>query len=228
MTCQCGSQKIQGAPETINPRNISVLCSLFGLEGELCRLLDLVPSAIKKIASLDPNVGNADQVFGDILKKVVQKSISISQIGDIDLNSFCSIEPPPQPEDITYQDVFLFIADLVPILNRIFAFNDILTGNSTRILDKIVAQWLRQKWFENCECKNCNSPSPTEPTFIAPRLFDPCATGSRTSVQNSYGEIIQRPDGVIIYRAEAIAIDSYFGSNFRRRLGHIVCSREST
>ena len=172
MTCLYGSQKKGGAVDFINPNDIGALCALFGLEGGLCRLLDLVSSAIKKIASLNPDTGNADQVFGDILKKVVKTSYKLvidELTGQIDVSEFCKAPPPPLPENITYYDIYQFIAELVPILNYFFTVNDILLGNSTKLLDKIVGFWLYQKWFENCECKSQDN-KPYEPYKPLPRF----------------------------------------------------------
>ena len=176
-------QKKTGAVDFINPNDIGVLCSLFGLEGALCRLLDLVPNAIKKIASLDPSVGNADKVFGDILKNVAKKSYTLvieEFTGKINVEQFCRSEPPSQPEDITYQDVFIFIAELVPILSKFFTANEVLTGENTRILDKIVATWLRKQWFLNCECKRCEEPPPNTPPQNVYPPYNPsfCPDGS--------------------------------------------------
>jgi hypothetical protein len=177
MSCSYGSEKKQSAPDFINPNDIGVLCFLFGLEGSLCRLLDLVPSAIKKIATLNPDIGNADEVFGDILKSVAKKSLGLlidSITGQIEVEQYCLIEPPPQPDDITFSDIFIFIAELVPTLDYFFQANEILTGDSTRILDKIVAYWLRKKWFECCQCK---PPEPDDngnlPDEITPPDFTP-------------------------------------------------------
>ncbi|WP_055076080.1 hypothetical protein [Pseudanabaena sp. 'Roaring Creek'] len=155
MTCDYGSRKKSGAVDFININQIGALCFLFGLEGDLCRLLDLVPNAIKQIASLNPDIGNADQVFGKILKKVATKAYQIAIDDDtnqISVEQFCSVDAPPEPYPITYEDVFKFISELVPILNYFFKVNDVLSGENTSLLVKIVGVWLRSKWFENCEC----------------------------------------------------------------------------
>ena len=159
MSCQCGSQKQPNAPNTINPVNIGVLCFLFGLEGVLCTLVDLVPDAIKAVIKVNPTKGNADQVFGDLLKKAAKRGLNIiidEVTGNINMQSFCSSPPPPLPEQINYSDIYIFIAELVPILSQFFSVNELLTGDSTKLLDKIVGYWLYQKWFENCECKKCD------------------------------------------------------------------------
>ncbi len=156
MACQYGSEKRQSAPQFINPNEIGVLCFLFGLEGPLCRLLDLLPEAIKKIATLNPNIGNPNDVFEDILKSVTKRTLGLiidDITGQINVNQYCQTEPPPAPDEITFNDIFIFIAELVPTLDYFFQANEIISGENTRILDKIVGLWLRKKWFENCQCK---------------------------------------------------------------------------
>ncbi|NMF60064.1 hypothetical protein [Pseudanabaena yagii] len=213
MTCQCGSQKQSGAVDFINPVDIGVLCALFGLEGNLCRLLDVVPAAIKKVASLNPDLQNADQVFGDILKKVAKKGfeIVIDEItGQIDVSQFCAKNPPPLPDDITYQDVFQFIAELVPILNYFFTANDILQGNSTKILDKIVGFWLYQKWYENCECSPCPPDTPPPPPS-PPKLFDKCPAGyTRERAANDFGIIKKNYLGQVILYNNVFVFETEF------------------
>ncbi len=154
--CRYGSHKIDGASDVINPVQIGVLCFLFGIEGELCRLLDLVPAAIKAVLTAINKPDDAKDIFEKLLWKVAKKTygIIIDEItGNIDTSQFCEGNPPIFPDDITYYDIYSFIAELVPILDRFFAVSDILSGNSTKLLDKIVGVWLYQKWFENCECK---------------------------------------------------------------------------
>jgi len=163
--CRFGSQKKSSAPDYISTDDIGVLCFLFGLEGRLCRLLDLVPEAIQKIAKLDPdNKGSANEkVINKLLRKVIQKLMGVAYndlFGGISTASFCALEPPPEPEPISYYDIYNFIASLVPILSLFFKFNDILTGNETKLLDKIVQTWLRQQWFIHCECKDREPPPP--------------------------------------------------------------------
>jgi hypothetical protein len=173
MTCLYGSQKQEDAQEFINPNDIGVLCALFGIQGTLCRLLDLVPQTIKKIASLNPDINNADDVFKDILKKVAKKSFGLvvdELTGQITTESFCSIPAPTLPTDITYEDIFSFIAELVPILNYLITANEVLQGNSTTLLDKIVGFWLYKKWSENCECKRPKPDEPDPPPDLMPLL----------------------------------------------------------
>lgn len=214
MTCLYGSQKQEGAQEFINPNDIGVLCALFGIEGALCRLLDLVPEAIKKIASLNPNVDNADDVFKDILKKVAETSFGLvvdAVTGQITTESFCAVAPPALPEDITYEDVFAFIAELVPILNYLFTANAILQGNSTNLLDKIVGFWLYQKWFENCECSPDPDGNPQPPEPELPPLFEKCGAGKfRARAGNSFGIVFANSAGVPIFINEAIVWETEF------------------
>jgi hypothetical protein len=196
-TCQYGSKKRDGAKDFINPNDIGVLCSLFGLEGGLCRLLDLVPSAIKKIASLNPDTHNSDEVFGDILKKFAKKSYQLvidELTGQINVEAFCSIAPPPLPEQITYYDVYQFFGDLVPFVNNFLKYNDVLIGNNTKLLDKIVSNWLYKQWFENCECKS-KAPTPDNPNPPQePTIFDEsCPVGSSRQgkrIGGTFGETL--------------------------------------
>ena len=183
MSCTCGSQKQSTAPDTINTVNIGALCFLFGIEGALCRILDLVPETIKAIASLNPDIGNADDIFRNLLKKVTKTGygIVIDEVtGNIDLASFCASPPPPIPDDINYYDIYSFIGELVPILERFFKFNDILQGNSTGLLDKIIKFWLYKQWFEHCECSQCSPPDPTNlpETIYPPYNPQQCPDGS--------------------------------------------------
>lgn len=178
MACSNGSQKKQNAPDFINLNNIGVLCFLFGLEGELCRLLDLIPDAIKKIVALDPNKGNGDEIFKDILTKVGKTSFGLvidELTNQIDVSQFCGTEPPEPLEQINFSDVFIFIAELVPILEKFFTVNEVLSGDSTKILEKIVNVWVRSQWFENCECipDPVNPPpDPNDPPTIPPPHTD--------------------------------------------------------
>lgn len=156
MQCKYGSKKKDNAPQSISTNDIGAICALFNLEGPLCRLLDLVPETIQKILTFNFVSGDGYGLFDEIILKVTQRTFGllIDQLtGRIPTELFCSMEPPAMPEDITYSDVFIFMADLVPILSNFFATNDVLSGNNTKLLDKIVAAWLRQQWFEHCECK---------------------------------------------------------------------------
>jgi hypothetical protein len=163
--CGFGSEKKSSAPDYIFTDDIGALCFLFGLEGRLCRLLDLVPEAIQKIATLDPdNLGSANEkVINKLLKKAGKKLVGIAYndlFGGISTADFCTLEPPPEPEPISYYDIYSFISGLVPILSYFFKFNDILTENKTKLLDKIVQTWLRQQWFIHCQCKTQPAPPP--------------------------------------------------------------------
>ena len=166
--CRYGSKKIDGADDVINPVEIGIFCFLFGLEGELCRLLDLVPEAIKAVLTVLNKPDDAKEVFEKLLWTVAKETygIIIDEItGTIDTYQFCASPAPVFPDDITYYDIYSFIAELVPILNHFFTVSDILSGNSTKLLDKIVGIWLYKKWFENCECKRaktgCTDPKAT-------------------------------------------------------------------
>ena len=126
MSCTNGSQKRIDAPDTINVNDIGTICSLFGLEGPLCRLLDLLPEFIQKVMSLDfKNVATSD-VFEKMLAKVAGKTVGLifdELTGRIDLNGFCQGNPPPFPEEITYYDVYDFLGSVVPILSQFLAVN---------------------------------------------------------------------------------------------------------
>lgn len=201
--CLCGSQKKAGAVDFINPADIGAICLLFGAQGSLCRLLDLVPDVIAKVLTLNPDFSNSTDVFGSILKKVAKKSFNliIDEItGRIPVSQFCGNDPPPAPDDITYYDVYEFIGKVVPILNYFFVVNDVLIGNETKLLDKVVATWLRQKWFENCECKECPDPPPT-PTTTPSQPFARCLPGTRPDdddIRNSFGLIVKARPGDVI------------------------------
>ncbi|NMF58420.1 hypothetical protein [Pseudanabaena yagii] len=152
-------------------------------------------------------------MFGDILKKVAKKGfeIVIDEItGQIDVSQFCAKNPPPLPDDITYQDVFQFIAELVPILNYFFTANDILQGNSTKILDKIVGFWLYQKWYENCECSPCPPDTPPPPPS-PPKLFDKCPAGyTRERAANDFGIIKKNYLGQVILYNNVFVFETEF------------------
>ena len=225
MTCLYGSQKKEGAQEFINPNDIGVLCALFGIEGALCRLLDLVPEAIKKIASLNPDVDNADDVFKDILKKVAKTSFGlvVDEItGKITTESFCAVAPPALPDDITYEDVFAFISELVPILNYLFTANAILQGNSTNLLDKIVGFWLYQKWFENCECSPDPDGNPQPPEPELPPLFAKCGPGKfRARAGNSFGIVFANSYDVPTFVNTAIVWETSFIFEFKNNREYV-------
>ena len=186
MSCLCGSQKRSAAPSTINPVNIGNLCFLFGVEGALCQFLDLIPETIKAVLDANKKPDDADEIFFKWVRKFAKTGYNIvidEATGDIDLTSFCSNPPPPLPDDITFQDVFVFMAEVVPILDRFFKTNDILTGDNTRLIDKVTGFWLFKQWYENCECKKCPDPpdppdeDPPPPSFDPPPPFAPCPDG---------------------------------------------------
>jgi hypothetical protein len=188
MSCLCGSQKRSAAPSTINPVNIGNLCFLFGVEGALCQFLDLIPETIKAVLDANKKPDDADEIFFKWVRKFAKTGYNIvidEATGDIDLTSFCSNPPPPLPDDITFQDVFVFMAEVVEILDIFFKTNDILSGNDTRLIDKVTGFWLFKQWYENCECKKCPDPpdppdedSPTPPPpFNPPPPFAPCPDG---------------------------------------------------
>ena len=155
MECTNGSRKRGGARDYINTNEIGVLCALFGLEGVLCRLLDLLPEAIKKIATRKFSKDDTLEVFEEMLKQLAKKTVGLiydELVNGIEIARFCELEPPPLPEPVSFTDIFIFIAELVPILSYFFTANEVLTGDSTKILDKIVGFWLREQWFKNCEC----------------------------------------------------------------------------
>ncbi len=156
MSCKYGSRKRSGSQDFINTNDIGVLCFAMGVSGDLCRLIDLIPSAIVSIAKMLQPDADVDSIFKKMLWKAAKRSaeILINELtGDINVSDFCSKATPTFPEEITFYDVYVFIAELVPILNLFFSASELLSGSSTRILDKIVAIWLYQRWFELCECK---------------------------------------------------------------------------
>ncbi|WP_146048821.1 hypothetical protein, partial [Pseudanabaena sp. BC1403] len=145
MSCTNGSKKKEGAQDYINTNEIGVLCALFELEGALCRLLDLIPEAIQKMATLKFDRDDTLNFFEELTKKAAKKTLGLiydEVLNRIEVTQFCEVEPPPLPEPITFSDVYIFIAELVPILNYFFLANEILSGNSTKLLDKIVGYWL--------------------------------------------------------------------------------------
>ena len=189
MPCLCGSQKRSAAPSTINPVNIGSLCFLFGVQGALCGFLDLIPETIKAVLSVNKKPDDADEIFFKWVRKAAKKGLNIvidEATGDIDVSSFCSNPPPPLPEEINFSDIFIFMAEVVPILDYWFTASDILSGNSTRLIDKVTAYWLFKQWYENCECKKCPPPDPednpppppdnSKPNYIIPPCL-PCPDG---------------------------------------------------
>lgn len=213
MSCLCGSQKRSAAPSTINPVNIGNLCFLFGVEGALCQFLDLIPETIKAVLDANKKPDDADEIFFKWVRKFAKTGYNIvidEATGDIDLTSFCSNPPPPLPDDITFQDVFVFMAEVVPILDRFFKTNDILTGDNTRLIDKVTGFWLFKQWYENCECKKCPDPPdpPDEdlpdgttttdrPQFDIPDPCSPCPEGY-TRADGSHSGLQQRSRGLTI------------------------------
>ncbi|OYQ66716.1 hypothetical protein B9G53_03365, partial [Pseudanabaena sp. SR411] len=178
-----GSRKRAGGRDYINTNEIGVLCALFDLEGVLCRLLDLIPEAIQKIASLKFDKDETLDFLEEMLKKTAQKTVGLiydELVNGIEMGAFCELEPPPLPEPVSFSDVFIFMAELVPILGYFFTVNEILTGESTQLLDKIVGFWLREQWFLNCECIPSEPPTelppapPTEPPLDIPDCADNC------------------------------------------------------
>lgn len=188
MSCLCGSQKKSTAPSTINPVNIGSLCFLFGVEGVLCAYLDLIPETIKAVLDVNKKPDDVDDIFAKWARKFAKTNYNIvidEATGDINLTSFCSNPPPPIPEDINFSDIFIFLAEVVKILDIFFKTNDIISGNDTRLIDKITGFWLFKQWYENCECKKCPEPPPEDPPpDNDPPPFDPpvcgaCPDGSR-------------------------------------------------
>lgn len=190
MSCTDGSRKKQGAPDSISTNDIGAICALFDMEGALCRLLDLIPETIQKILTFNFADDDALGLFEEILKKAAKKTAGLiyeDLTGRINVEGLCRNPPPPQPEDISYSDVFIFIAELVPILNYFFLANDIVTGNSSNLLDKIIKQWLRKEWFKHCECKP-KDPLPDEvPSLINPPVTSRCIGQEEL---NYYNELI--------------------------------------
>ena len=157
MTCEFGSQKRQGAVDYINEDDIGVFCFAFGLEGDACRLLDLLPSIVKSITKLNkPNSTDKDaDIIGKLLINVAKEGyrIAVNQQDQIVVEGYCQKPPPPLPTDITLIDIYRFIGGLVPIIDRFFAGLEIVFNAESLLLYKIVGFYLYQKWYENCECK---------------------------------------------------------------------------
>lgn len=171
MSCLCGSKKQQNAPFSFDTNNIGAFCVLFGLEGELCRLLDLIPEATTKLFSFNFAEQDTLDLFEDILILVGKKAFGllIDEItGQINTESFCSSPPPQLPPPPTFQDVFEYISEAVPLLGTFFAVKDFALGDATNLLEKIVGFWLYEKWFQFCECKKCdeNDPPETQPPYL--------------------------------------------------------------
>lgn len=207
MGCQCGSQKKQGAVDFINTNQIGALCVVFGAEGNLCRLLDLIPELIEKVRTRNFSNNNTLNILEEMLKKVAKKTVGIiwdELTGQIDVSQFCQNSPPPLPEDITYYDVFQFFGSVVPILSYFFDVNDILIGNETKLLDKVVGFWLYQKWYENCECSPCPPNTPPPPPG-PPQLFPKCPAGTeRDRAVNTYGVVELSNNQVVSYNLATV------------------------
>jgi len=157
MSCEFGSQKREGAVDYINEDDIGVFCFAFGLEGDACRLLDLVPSIVKQITKLKkPNSTDKDaDIIGKLLIKVAKEGyrIAVNQQDQIVVEGYCQKPAPPLPTDITLIDIYRFIAGLVPIIDLFFTGLEIVISAESLLLYKIVGFYLYQKWYENCECK---------------------------------------------------------------------------
>jgi len=219
MACQCGSEKNLGALDFININNIGALCVVFGAEGALCRLLDLLPDFVERIMSRDFNSNTTLNVFEKMLKKVAARSIGliINEItGQIDVSQFCQNPPPQLPEDINYYDVYQFLGGVVPILNYFFEANDILIGDSTKLIEKVVSFWLYQKWFENCKCKDCppNTPPPP-PLPYSPNKFGKCPPGQTRNIATNIYEVLIYRNNELYHQNYAVAYDVEFGRRTR-------------
>lgn len=148
--CQCGSKKKAIAPKEFSPNDTGGFCFLIGLDSFICPLIDKIPSLI-------------GSPWKSILKAVAKESLSIAYnqlTGKFITASFCSTERPPLPPDITYQEVFLFLASYIPVVGG-FANDDLL-------LNKITQIYLYQKWLDYCECKKCEPFTPENPFTNAP------------------------------------------------------------
>lgn len=185
MSCKYGSEKREQAPDSFSTNDIGVICELFEMEGSLCRLLDLVPDAIQRIFSFNFVDDNHLDLWEELLKKAAKKTgelIFDELTGRVNINSFCAADPPRQLEPVNYSDVFIFLAELVPILNYFFLANEVLTGDSTKLLDKIVNQFTRKKWFQYCECK----PKPKQPEEVPSKVNPPVTSNCMSADDLEY------------------------------------------
>ena len=180
MACELGSEKKESAPASFSTNDIGVICAIFNLEGGLCRLLDLIPDAIARVISFNFEADDAGDLYKDLLKMTAKRTLGLiydELTGRIQIQPFCSAPPPAPLELPTYYDVFAFLADLVPILNHLVSANDVLTGNSTSLLDKIVNAYVREKWHQFCQCV----PKPQEPDDAPSKVNPPIASNCMNS-----------------------------------------------
>lgn len=157
--CIYGAQKKVSAPSLFSPDDTSSICFLLGVESLVCPLFDAIPALI-----------------GKPWKKVIIRlatrliNIAINQATDqIETAVFCTIDPPPLPSDITYDEVFLWLASYIPIIGGF--------ADSDPLLNKITALYLYQKYFEYCEC----APPPPPPV---PKKGEATPSNPRISESN--------------------------------------------
>lgn len=157
--CLYGSQKKTSAPASFSIDS-GAICFVLGLDNVICPLLDRIPAVVGK-------------PWKEIIQTVARDGLGLAVdliTGQIDTSSFCSSPAPALPSDITYADVFNFIASYVPPFS--------IVASSNNLLDKIAKYYLYDKWFVHCECKNKElEPPPNAPSPVPP-FVGACANSS--------------------------------------------------
>ena len=166
-TCLYGSQKKPSAPVSFTVDS-GAICFVLGLDNVICPLLDRIPAVIGK-------------PWKEIIQTVAKDGLGLAVdliTGQIDTSSFCSSPAPALPSNITYADVFNFIASYVPPFS--------IVANSNNLLDKIAKYYLYEKWFIHCECKRKEPlPKPNTPPTIPPFTGACSASQARSTELNN-------------------------------------------
>lgn len=166
-SCLYGSQKKTSAPSSFSVDS-GAICFVLGLDNVICPLLDKIPSVIGK-------------PWKEIIQTVAKDGLGLAVdviTGQIDTSSFCSSPAPALPSDITYADIFNFIASYVP------PFSIVASGDD--LLGKISKYYLYEKWYVHCECKKKEPlPKPDAPPTIPPFVGACSASQSRASQLNN-------------------------------------------
>lgn len=148
--CLFGSKAKLGSPASFTV-DTGGLCFALGVSNAICPLLDKIPELVgtpwKKVIGVV-----AREAFGLVVDLITDR---------INTAQFCSISPPPLPPDITFVEVFSFIASYVPPFS--------LIASSDSLMRKITAYYLYIKWFELCECKKEeDEPPPPDDSYPPP------------------------------------------------------------
>lgn len=145
--CLFGSRKKESSPESFT-FDVGAICFLIGVDSPICPLLDRIPELIGVPWRV------ALRLVAVELLQVAVDSVTET----VPTSPFCEARRPTLPPEITYQDVFEFIASYVP------PFSVVASPNA--LLEKITKYYLFQKWNELCECK------PKEP-LTSPENIEP-------------------------------------------------------